>query len=624
MKMIFCLIFFLFSVSLLQAGVYSYNDSLGVFVTEGTVVSATKLESPIEDIGKCMTIITREDIERSGDIAVLEALRNFPSLHVIRKGTFGGYTEVHSRGGKSGFILVLIDGIKVNDPTSSDRSFDWGTLSTSAVERIEIIRGSQCALYGSDAINGVINIITRKGEGGIKAGGKLWAFPYNTFSEQAGISGGTKGFDYSVSLLNVNSRGVSKALTPDSQPAIEKDGYANREAYTKITTYPFRNLSVGMTGGYRDSKVDVDAGPFKDDSNAITYFTSRYGKLFINHKVASLWNYKLTVAVNNVDKKDENVFDMGDTTKKDGSYEGDYTTGEFQNNFTVNKNLNIVAGFEYGQESMESCNCRRSAPQDTVTMPHSYLFNRSSYIEFMPNYKNFFFTLSGRIDNYEDFGSYKTWQASMSFFVNSTKFKSNYGIGFKMPSVYQLFSPKYGNANLIPEVNRSFDVGGEHRFKDGVIEIIYYNLRVKNSIDLLDKYKNREKSLIWCTEGMEFYFLLYVLKDLSTDLSFTGLDKINAPEDYLLLPSLDYKWSINYKWLNVKFCCIGKRQDKDYLSGLSQLVDVRSCSRINITDSFKFKKITIQLKVENLIDDTSMEAAGYTELGRGFCVGISY
>jgi vitamin B12 transporter len=362
----------------------------------------------------------------------------------------------------------------------------------------------------------------------------------------------------------------------------------------------------------------------------------------MNHKLTGLWNYKISVTVNRVEGKSEDTFDMIDTTEKTGSSEGEYIHSEWQNNFTVSKHLQIIAGIEHSQESGQSCKCSRDPHRQSLNyLPHSSLSNRSAYIELMPNYRNIFFNFSGRIDNYKDwsvtqswdtpkyFGSYRTWQAGMTFLVNSTKFKGNYGIGFKMPSLYQLFSLLYGNTDLTPETNHSWDVGGEHRFKDGVVEITYYNQHIANSIDLIDKYPNRGYTnrgigSEWCTEGIEIYFLLYILKDLSTDISFTGLDKVNAPEDYLLLPSLDYRWGVTYKWLNVKFCCIGKRQDNDYTSDLPQLADVRSCSKINLTDSFKFKRIKIQIKIENLIDDRSMESAGYTAPGRGFCIGISY
>lgn len=632
MNKTFCLIAFLFSAGILksespteQVGLYGYDDSLDLYVPKGNISGASKIEEPAENTGKWITVISREDIERNGDITVLEAIRNYPGLHIVPKGPFGGNTEVHIRGGKAGHILVLIDGVKVNNPVSTDRSFDWGTLSTSAIERIEIIRGPQCALYGSDAMGGVINIVTKKGTGGVKTDGALWVRPYNTLAGQVGVSGGTSKFDYSTSLFNISSRGISKTVSPaDSQPAEEKDGYKNSEIYTKMNIYPFNNLSIGLNTAFRKSQVDMDAGPFRDDSNNVNRFTAHQSDLFINQNLSGLWNYKLNFGINNIEGADTNKPDAFDTTDSYASYEGEYINAGWQNNFNINRSLRIIAGFEAARESGESCNCERNPP-DTGKMRFSRLSNRSAYVEIMPSYKKFSLALNGRIDDYYEFGNYKTWQASLGWLVNSTKIKANYGIGFKMPSLHQLFNSNYGNSKLIPEKNHSFDVGGEHRFKDGVIEITYYQQQIANSINLVDgKYRNRGEGNIWCTEGMEIYYLVYITKDVSTDISFTGLDKIDAPQNYLLLPSLDYRWGITYKWLSVKFCCIGKRQDNDYIGNLGDIIDIRSCAHIDITNSFIIKGLKIRLKIENLIDDKSMESYGYTSTGRGFSISIGY
>lgn len=603
--------------------VYKYNDSLKIYIPEVTIVSATKLEEPIEYTGKWVTVITREEIEKNGDIMVLEAIRNFPGLHVVPRGPFGGVTEVHLRGGRPAYVLVLIDGVKVNDPTSIDRKFDWGTLSTSAVERIEIIRNPQCALYGSDAISGVINIITKKGQPGNKINATVWAKPYNTFTQQAEIMGGTRKFDYFLSVFNITSQGISKTVSLlDTMPTPERDGYSNKEVYANLNFYPFNKLSFGLIAGSRKSRIEVDAGPFKDDPNAIVYPTYRHSSVFMTHKLTELWNYKLSLGINKVYRKEVNDPDIIDTTKKNVIYRGDYINAAWQNNLTINEHLQIVTGVEHTDES-GSCECEKGYPTSD-NLPQASLVNRSAYIEIMPNYKDVFFTLGGRIDDYRGFGRYKTWQASLTFIVNFTRFKLNYGLGFKMPSIYQLFSPQYGNTKLTPETTRGFDVGGEHRFKNGVIAITYYNQHIGSSIDLVEKFVNRSKGSVWCIEGMELYFLLYILKDLSTDISFTGLDKVDNPADYLLLPSLDYRWGVTYKRATMKFCCIGKRQDRDPISEALQLVDLRSCSKIDFTLSFEFRKIRIQPKIENLIDDRSMESAGYTVPGRGFSIGISY
>ena len=129
---------------------------------EPVVVSATTIETPIRKVGASTTIITKEEIRRQGTTEVLEVLRNVPGVNVIQNGPKGSVTRVFLRGGESDFAMIMIDGVKINDDGGL---FDLAHLNTDNVERIEVVRGPQSALYGADAMTGVINIITRKGEG---------------------------------------------------------------------------------------------------------------------------------------------------------------------------------------------------------------------------------------------------------------------------------------------------------------------------------------------------------------------------------------------------------------------------------------------------------------------------
>ncbi|MDD5528601.1 MAG: TonB-dependent receptor [bacterium] len=591
---------------------------------KGNIYTATKTEESAKYIGKCYSVITREEIERDGSPTVFDVLRNYMGVFVAQEGPLGGITDVHMRGLEGNHTLVLIDGVKVNNPASTDRGFDWGTLSTTAVEKIEIIRGPQGSIYGNDASGGVINIITKKGRRGFRANAKGYFGTYNTLEERAGMNGGTNNFDYAVSMFNINSGGLSKALAlADSQPASETDGYKNKGIYTKINTYPFNNLSVNLTMGMRNSQVDIDAGQFMDSSNLVSLSNFKYGTLSLNHKLSNLYSYKLSSEVSNTNGNES--IEKSRINMNDNYYEGEYTKTEFQNKFNFDKSFRVITGIEYAKETGENgtsryggdCNCSR----DTS---HS-VSNRAVYAEVEPSYKNLFLNLSGRIDDYQRFGTQSAWLFSMAFLVKNTRFKGNYGYGFKTPTFYQLFNPVSGNPELIPEQTRGYDVGAEHRFKDGRAEITYFNQHVVRSIDIIEnKYKNRTISNAWCTDGIEFYFLLMLFDDLSMDINFTGVDKVDWPEAYLLIPSLNYRWGINYRWFNVKFCCIGKRQDKDALG----LVDIKSCRKIDVSYSFPSdvskNGLKFQVRIENLINEQYMESWGYSVPGRGIYFGLSY
>ncbi|HRT96425.1 MAG TPA: TonB-dependent receptor plug domain-containing protein, partial [Planctomycetota bacterium] len=132
---------------------------------EEVMVTATRLETPAKQVGSSITVITRKEIEQKKQATVLELLRTVPGVDVVQAGPAGGQSSVFLRGAKSEHTLVLLDGVELNDPITPGRSFDWAHLTADNVERIEVLRGPQSTLYGSDAIGGVINIITRKGQG---------------------------------------------------------------------------------------------------------------------------------------------------------------------------------------------------------------------------------------------------------------------------------------------------------------------------------------------------------------------------------------------------------------------------------------------------------------------------
>jgi vitamin B12 transporter len=192
------------------------------------IVTATKTEQSQGEVGSSTTVITAEDLKKTGKKSVGEVLRDVPGVAVMQNGAFGGSTSVYLRGSKPGHTLVLIDGVEVNDPISTDRSFDFAHFTTDNIERIEVVSGPQSTLYGSDAMGGVINIITKKGKGRPKFELSSEGGSHQTFRESIGFGGGTEKLNYSISALRLDSEGISKAIDGS-----EEDGYENTTISSK-------------------------------------------------------------------------------------------------------------------------------------------------------------------------------------------------------------------------------------------------------------------------------------------------------------------------------------------------------------------------------------------------------
>src|SRR5208283_2544447 len=169
------------------------------------VVSPTTIPTPAEQLASSVTVISAEDLQRNQRQTIPDALNAVPGLNVVQTGGPGGQTSIFMRGTNSDHVKVLIDGIDVSDPTTPNGAFDFAHLLTGDIERIEVLRGPQSGLYGSDAIGGVISITTKKGEGPPKVTATLEGGSFGTFNQAAALSGSQGEFNYSFNVLHLRS-----------------------------------------------------------------------------------------------------------------------------------------------------------------------------------------------------------------------------------------------------------------------------------------------------------------------------------------------------------------------------------------------------------------------------------
>src|SRR5438552_8607099 len=178
------------------------TDSTAEGEEDEIVVSATKIETPIDQLGSSVTVINDEEIARNQWRSLPDALQTVPGLNIVQTGGLGGKTSVFMRGSNSNHTKVLIDGVDANDP-SQDGVFDFGQVLTWDVARVEVLRGPQSSLYGSDALGGVINIVTKKGEGPPRFSGLLEGGSFDTFNQSASASGSIAHVNYSFNVAHL-------------------------------------------------------------------------------------------------------------------------------------------------------------------------------------------------------------------------------------------------------------------------------------------------------------------------------------------------------------------------------------------------------------------------------------
>jgi vitamin B12 transporter len=271
------------------------------------VVTATKTKQPQAEVASSVTVITAEELQMTRKEMVLDVLRYATGLDVIQNGGVGTLANISIRGSGAGHTLVLMDGVEMNDPMSPDRSFNFGHLTVDNIEQIEVVRGPQSMLYGSDAMGGVINIITRKGEGKPKYFLSGEGGAYNTFRGTAGVSGGTDLINYSLSLSRFDTKGFSAAS--DKYGNMEQDGYGNTSFSARFGLTPIKNLDVDFIGRYTNAKTDLDVrgGEGGDDPN----YTADAKQFFLRAQadlrlLDGKWGQKLGFSFSNNDRNYQN------------------------------------------------------------------------------------------------------------------------------------------------------------------------------------------------------------------------------------------------------------------------------------------------------------------------------
>ncbi len=599
------------------------------------IVSATKTETYQAEIGSSTTVITAEDIRKSGKRSVQEVLRDVPGLTVIQTGTLGGPTSVFMRGANSGQTLVMVDGIEVNDPISDNRSFNFANLLTDNIERIEVVRGPQSTLYGSDAMAGVINIITKKGTGKPKVEGSFEGGSHNTFSENFGLSGtALDKLDYSFSATRLDSDGISAA-----EGGSENDPYHNLALSSKIGYKILNNAQLNLSVNYVNARTGSDYSSNQDVSNYTSWSKDLAAKVAFDQAINSYWTHILSFSYHDIHRKDRKDWDPVCYYKTIADwYKGNNKKIEWQHNISPIGWNTVTAGFEYEKESGSSyyeSNDYDYYGFSADKQDRKSIDNYGYYLQDqLKVWDRLFITPGLRVDDHEIFGTKATYKFSTAYLIpeSGTRLKANWGTGFKAPTLYQLYDASSGDPNLRAEESRSYDFGFEQNFLGDKLslDLTYFHNKYKNLIDWVmtdlvtyeGHYYNVGKAK---TKGWELGAKVRPLDNLILSANYTytyteneenGLKLARRPEnqvnfdvDWGFLPGANLNFGMNY---------VGSRRDSDYNTVKDKAYTIfRMAGSYDITKNFQ-----VFARIENLFDKNYQEVYGYETLGRSFYAGV--
>ena len=460
-----------------------------------TVVSASRIPVLSEAVGSAVTVITGEALERRQVRLVSDVLRDVPGLAVSRSGGAGAFTQVRIRGAEANQTLVVIDGVEMNNPAGGSE-FDFANLLTSDIERIEILRGPQSALYGSDAIGGVVNIITKKAAGrGIEVGasGEYGSFGTSQVSGSARL-GFADVVSAALSVSRYDTDGISAADEKNGND--ENDGHENRTVNAKLNVKPADFLELELTGRSVDSEIEFDnfvGGLGAVDADRRTESRQTYGKaearLFLFDGV---WEHLGRVTyTREFDETFGNELETSESAGRKIKYTyqsnlffetplfGDF----FETSGAVEAAHTVTVAVERESDRVISTSAFTNVDREVET---------TSYVgEYRLDLFERLF-LSGSLrhdDNDKLFDDTTTYRATAAYLheETGTRLHASYGTGVKNPTIFELFgfaANFVGNPNLEPEKSRGWDICVEQSFFGGdvLVDVTYFENRIENLI----------------------------------------------------------------------------------------------------------------------------------------------
>ncbi len=578
------------------------------------VVTATRLAEPANQTLASVTVITRDDIERLQPHSVAELLIGLAGISVANAGGLGKVTSVFVRGTEADETLVLIDGIRVGSASVGTTAFEQ--LPVDQIERIEIVRGPRSSLYGSDAIGGVIQIFTRRGEGALTPSLSLSGGTYGTWQGEGGISGGDTHDWYSASAAGVRTNGF---------PACRGIGapvYAGCFVNPPPGDDGFWQTSGSLRGGYRfDDGLEISAdwlrayGDNQYDGDVVN--SSRVAQQVLGGTIRlptwGIWTGSITGGQSRDDSNDylNGIYVDNFDTRRDSV--------TLQNQFSLAPRQQLVAGVDFLNDHLIS----------STPYPETWHGDTGVFTQYQGGFGAAEVQGSLRRDHDQQFGPHSTGGAAIGYTLTpALRLTAGYGTAFEAPTFNDLYFPGYGNPDLRPVSSRSVEIGASGR-----VALLAWSLDVyETHVDDLITYDaatgqpaNLGRSLIRGAEGT----LAGSWRGWRSHLALTLLDprdRTPGDNDAVLPRRAEHtgRWDIDrqVKRLSVgaTWLVSGRRFDDiantRILGGYSTL-DLRAGCQI-------LHSWLLQLQLSNVLDKRYETAEYYNQPGRAYYVTLRY
>lgn len=593
------------------------------------VITPTRFSKKVAETGKVVSVISKAQLDRSAGKDLAQLLNEQAGVVISGAGSNPGKDKaIYLRGALGKYTVILVDGIPVTDPSGVGGALDLRLLPIDMIERIEILKGSQSTLYGSDAIAGVINIITKKsGSKTIGGYGTASYGHYNTFKGNAGVNGSTKNVDYNIGYTHFTTDGISEANDKTGAGDFDKDGFKQNSLSANISIQATSKLKISPFARFSDFKGNTDADAFTDG-------TQKYNTKVVNTGLAS--QYLLPHGA---------VTLQYGFTKSDHSYISPFFTSEgrgrlhnadlfFNNDF--GKHIQLLAGVNVQKLKMLDTTATTKDPSVSITSPYVSVFIR--------NTGGFHLQVGGRYNNHSKYGSNFTYTVNPSYLIDkNTKLFVNFETGFKAPTLYDLYGQYGSNPELKPEKSTNIEAGVQAAFADNKIEVrvAAFDRKIKDAIVYGPSFSviNRDRQH---DKGFEVEPTIFVNKQVTIRAAYsfvTGkITSMNGTKDTVfnnLVRRPKHAVNVNIGWQATKDLFIStnlrtnsKRIDWFYDPATFERSDVE-LKAFALWDIYaEYKLLKGQLKIfadaKNITGTKYFEVYGYSTMGFNVNAGVSF
>jgi vitamin B12 transporter len=629
-------------------------QSLEVAV-DPVMVSETRIERRLSQSTGSVHVITRDELEKRQFPYLREVLRDVPGLTVVQTGSRGGTTSLFARGGESDFTMVMVDGVKVND---AGGGFEFANLTTDNVERIEIVKGPQSALYGSDAIGGVINIVTRKGDGPMRVVGEVMGgagrgigSSMATHQQRVSVSGATERLDFSgewtrydhAGMFGLNNAFLSNAFSGNFgfRPS-DRLQFRSTLRYTD-TQYKFPTDFV-LGQGY--PPVDPNQG---NERTLISFANSA------TYQLNSWWDHALQWS--HMESRFK-FFDFVDPiptdfrfSQTDGTQRRDMI--DYHTNFRVREGIGAgsaaTLGIEFQEERFSQSNVVNPGTSQSTNLSRR---NMGYYGQIQGVYADRLFLTSGvRVEDNEYFGTFVNPKVSGAYVhkETGTKIRGAFGRGIRAPAFNELMGfPNFGipsNFGLRPEKATSWEIGVDQDFLEKRLtgSVTWFHNRFTDLIALATGVNTNiqgadteglESTLRWratneLTFSVSHTYLNTEVTEVGTGLNLGGLftpgGRLLRRPEHSGSVQVDYQtkgWGINLVVLGV-----GDRVDRDFAVAGSPRVKNKAYWRADLAAWYRLgrwegSEWKAKLRIENMTNSRYQEAFGFPNPGIFAMAGV--